>query len=83
MNVFGILTLVGVGIAIAAIAAYLIMYLLALRKTAAVLDTVNAGVRAIARRVEPLSPVLVDVNTNLAGAQEALAGVLGRPPKRR
>jgi len=78
VNILGILTLVGVALALGATAASLILYLVALRRIAGVLGTVNAGVRAIARRVEPLEPVLSDVNANLMTARDALAGVLGR-----
>ncbi len=78
MNVFGILTLVGVALALGAAAVFLIVYLVLLRRTAVVLGTVNVGVRAIARRVEPLEPVLTNVNGNLRAARDALAAVLGR-----
>lgn len=76
MNIFGILTLVGVALTLGAVALFLILYLVALRRTMATLSTVNAGVRAIARRVEPLEPVLADVNANLGAARDALAAVL-------
>ncbi len=78
MNVLGILTLVAVGVILAAVAAYLIVYLWHLRATLFTLGTVNVGVRSIARRVEPLEPVLVDVNTNLAAVRDELAGVVRR-----
>ncbi|PZS35579.1 MAG: hypothetical protein DLM59_02705 [Pseudonocardiales bacterium] len=77
MNIFGILTLVGVGIVLAAIAIYLIMYLSALRRTAKVLSTVSGAVAGISGQVQPLEPVLVNVNGNLTKARNALAGVLG------
>ncbi|MDQ6873674.1 MAG: hypothetical protein M3042_01220 [Actinomycetota bacterium] len=76
MNIFGILTLVGVVLTLGAVALFLILYLIALRRTMRTLSTVNAGVRAIARRVEPLEPVLADVNANLGAARDALAAVL-------
>ncbi len=76
MNIFGILTLAGVVLTLGAVALFLILYLVALRRTMKTLSTVNAGVRAIARRVEPLEPVLADVNANLGAARDALAAVL-------
>ncbi len=78
MNIFGILTLIGVVLALGATALFLILYQVSLRRTATVLGTVNVGVRSIARRVEPLEPVLADVNRNLRAARDALAAVLGR-----
>jgi len=78
VNIFGILTLVGVGLALAVIALYLVMYLLELRRIAGVLGTVSGAVRGIAGQVKPLEPVLSDVNRNLKTARDALAGVLGR-----
>lgn len=78
MNIFGILTLVGVGLALALITVYLVMYLVELRRIAGVLSTVSGAVSGIADQVKPLQPVLSDVNRNLKGARDALAGVLGR-----
>jgi len=78
MNLLGILTLVAVGLILAAVAAYLIVYLVHLRRTLFTLGTVNVGVRAIARRVEPLEPILGQVNGGLAAVRDDLAAVVRR-----
>lgn len=72
MNILGILTLVAVGLILVAVAAYLVAYLLVLRRTLVTLGTVNVGLRAIARRVEPLEPVLADVHDTLSAARTEL-----------
>lgn len=76
MNIFGILTLVGVGLLIVALAAYLLVALYLLRKTLFTLGTINVGLRAIAERVEPLEPVLAEINSDLSGVRDALSAVL-------
>ncbi len=78
MNIFGILTLVGVGLLIVALAAYLLVALYLLRKTLFTLGTINVGLRAIAERVEPLEPVLAEINSDLSGVRDALMGVLNK-----
>ncbi len=76
MNVFGILTIVGVAVVLAAVAAYLIAYLLLLRSAMKTLGTVNAGVRAIGRRVEPLTPILSEVNGDLTAVRDRLVAIV-------
>lgn len=76
MNVFALLTIVGVAVVLAAVAAYLIAYLLVLRRTLFTLGTVNAGVRAIGRRVEPLEPVLAEINGDLSAVRDRLVAVV-------
>lgn len=76
MNVFGILTIVGVAVVLAAVAAYLVAYLVLLRSAMQTLGTINAGVRAIGRRVEPLTPILVEVNGDLTAVRDRLAAIV-------
>lgn len=76
MNVFGILTIVGVAVVLAAVAVYLIIYLVLLRSAMRTLGTVNAGVRAIGRRVEPLEPILIEVNGDLSAVRDRLVAVV-------
>ncbi len=76
MNIYGILTLVGVALLIAALAAYLLAALYLLRKTLFTLGTINVGLRSIALRVEPLEPVLSEINSDLSGVRDALTEVL-------
>lgn len=76
MNILGILTLVGVALLIAALAAYLLAALFLLRKTLFTLGTINVGLRSIALRVEPLEPVLSEINSDLTAVRDALTEVL-------
>lgn len=76
MNAFGILTVVGVAVVLAAVAAYLVAYLVLLRSAMRTLGTINAGVRAIGRRVEPLTPILAEVNGDLTAVRDRLVAVV-------
>ncbi|GAA5106742.1 hypothetical protein [Haloechinothrix salitolerans] len=70
------LTLIAAGLIVVALAVVLITILVLLRKTLFTLGTVNVGLRSIARRVEPLQPVLADLNTELAGVQREMSTAL-------
>lgn len=59
-----------------AIAFYLIRVVLILRDAVDTLGKVTFGVRAIAHRTEPITPVLADVNANLTAVAEALEGLV-------
>jgi hypothetical protein len=76
MNLLGILTLVAVGLIVAALAASLLTILVQLRGILFTLGTVNVGLRAIARRVEPLEPILAEVNADLTAVRDGLLSVL-------
>ena len=76
MNVYGVLTIVGVAVVLAAVAAYLVAYLVLLRAAMKTLGTVNVGVRAIGRRVEPLGPILGEVNGDLTAVRDRLAAIV-------
>lgn len=78
MTLLGILTLVAIGVIVAALAVSLITILVRLRTILFTLGTVNVGLRAIARRVEPLAPILTEVNTDLLQVRDALTSVLRR-----
>lgn len=71
-----VLTLIAAGLIVVALALVLITILVLLRKTLFTLGTVNVGLRSIARRVEPLQPVIADVNTGLAEAHRDLSATL-------
>lgn len=78
MNLLGILTLVVVGLIVAALAVSLVAILVQLRRILGTLGKVNVGLRAIAQRVQPLAPILAEVNGDLAGVRDRLVGVLPR-----
>jgi hypothetical protein len=78
MNLLGILTLVVVGLIVAALAVSLVAILVQLRRILGTLGKVNVGLRTIAQRVQPLAPILAEVNGDLAGVRDRLVGVLPR-----
>lgn len=78
MNLLGILTLVVVGLIVAALAVSLVAILVQLRRILGTLGKVNVGLRTIAQRVQPLEPILAEVNGDLAGVRDRLVGVLPR-----
>lgn len=89
MSLLVILTLVAVGLIVVALALALITIVVLLRHTLFTLGTINVGVRAIALRVEPLEPVLAEVNSDLTRTRNTLMSVLqshqpqgGSPPQR-
>lgn len=68
----GVIFLVGVALTVAVLAAYLIRVALILVHVNFTLGTIIAGVRAIATQVEPLNPVISEINNDLAGLAKAL-----------
>lgn len=78
MNLLSILLLVAAGLIVVVLAAYLLVITYLLYKTLFTLGTVNVGVRSIARRVEPLEPILGEINGDLIAARDGLSGVLAR-----
>ncbi len=82
MSLLVLLTFIAAGLIVVAVAVSLVAIAVRLRQILFTLGTVNVGVRAIARRVEPLEPVLTEVNTDLGDARDGLAGVLRRRQER-
>ncbi len=65
-------TLVFAGLLVAALAVYLITIIFILRRILDTLGLVCFGVRAIAHRAEPITPMLTDVNKDLIAVADAL-----------
>jgi hypothetical protein len=78
MSLLAILTLVVVGVIVATLAVTLVMILVQLRRIRSTLGKVNVGLRGIAQRVQPLKPILAEVNGDLAAVRDRLVGVLQR-----
>jgi len=72
MSTAAIVSLVIIGVLVAAIAFYLIWVIVILRSAVDTLGKITFGVRAIAHRTEPLGELLGDVNANLSAVAEAL-----------
>ena len=82
MSLLAILTLVVIGLIVVALAVSLVAILVQLRRILSTLGKVNVGLRVIAQRVEPLEPILAEVNRGLAAVRDRLAGVLRRRKER-
>lgn len=70
-----VVTLIGVAIIVAALAAYLILIAYSLNKVSFTLGTVLIGVRAIAARCEPLREVIGSIGNDVATVEAAMAGL--------
>lgn len=73
-----IVTLVIVGLLVAALAFYLIWVITILSRVNDTLGKVTFGVRAIAHRTRPVTPVLTEVNGNVTAVADALEGFAAR-----
>ena len=82
MSLLAILTLVVIGLIVVALAVSLVAILVQLRRILSTLGKVNVGLRVIVQRVEPLEPILAEVNGDLAAVRDQLAGVLRRRKER-
>lgn len=77
MPVAGIVTLVAIGLTVAALAFYLLHVLLLLRSTSFTLGTIIAGLRAIAHQTRPVGDIVAGINDDLGEVQSALESILG------
>lgn len=77
----GTVFLIGVALTVVVLAAYLIRVALILVHVNFTLGTIIAGVRAIATQVEPLNPVVGEINNDLAGLAKALEDLVGSATK--
>jgi hypothetical protein len=82
VSLLAILTLIVIGLIVVALAASLVAILVQLRRILSTLGKVNVGLRVIAQRVQPLEPILAEVNRDLAAVRDRLAGVLRRRKQR-
>lgn len=72
MPLAGVVTLIGVGLVVAALAVYLITVAVLLRSVSFNLGTIIAGVRAIGMQTEPLREHFNRINRNLASTRQTL-----------
>ncbi len=84
MSAAAIVSLVIVGLLVAALAFYLAWVVVILRRLVDTLGKVTFGVRAIAYRVEPIRPWVTETNSDLSAVGNALealvAKVRAKPP---
>lgn len=77
MPVAGIVTLIGITLTVLALAGYLLHVIWLLHRTSFALGTIVAGLRAIAFQTRPITPVVTDINADLAAVKGALESILG------
>ena len=82
MSVLAVLTLVVIGLLVVALAVSLIAIMVQLRRVLRTRGKVNGGRRVMVQRVEPLEPILAEVNGDLAAVRDRLTGVLERHEQR-
>lgn len=78
MSAAAIVSLVIVGILVAALAFYLIRVVIMLRGIIDTLGKVTFGVRAIAHRVQPVNEVMPAISRDLLDVAEALEGLVAK-----
>lgn len=76
MSTAAIVTLVGAGLLIAALAVYLIVVAVVLRRVIRTLGLVTFGVRSIAHQTEPVNELVGRINQDLGAVDDALAELL-------
>jgi hypothetical protein len=76
VGIEAILLFVGLAVAVATIALYLIVVAWMLRDVSFTVGTVLVGVRSIALQVQPIGPVVRDIVREIQTIDEALAGLV-------
>jgi uncharacterized protein YoxC len=78
MSAASVVTLIGVGLVVVALAVYLATIAYLLKKVSFTLGTVLIGVRAIANQTQPVNVVVNDIVDDVAAIQKALEGLLAQ-----
>lgn len=78
MGIESILLFVGLAVAVATIALYLIVVAWMLKDVSFTVGTVLVGVRSIALQVQPIGPVVRDIVRDIQTIDDALLGLVER-----
>jgi hypothetical protein len=78
MPLVAVITIIGAGLTVLALAAYLIGIALVLRRVDAKLHAVVANLHLVPGRTEPIGSVVGQINNDLTGVDNALRAVLAR-----
>jgi hypothetical protein len=78
MPAAAIFSIVLAAITVLVLAAYLISIARILVRISAKLRAVNTGLHVVTERTEPVGSIVGDINSDLAGADDALRAVLAR-----
>ena len=76
MGIESILLFIGLAVAVATIALYLIVVAWMLKDVSFTVGTVLVGVRSIALQVQPIGPVVRDIVRDIQTIDEALIGLV-------
>jgi hypothetical protein len=76
VGIESILLFIGLAVAVATIALYLIVVAWKLREVSFNVGTVLVGVRSIALQVQPIGPVVRDILGDVQAIEQALEGVV-------
>jgi hypothetical protein len=76
-----IITIIGAGLTVLVLAAYLISIALVLRRVDAKLHEVTAGLHLVTERTKPVGSIVGDINNDLGRVDSALQAVLARQPR--
>jgi hypothetical protein len=78
MPAAAIFSIVLAALTVLVLAAYLISIARILARISAKLREVNTGLHVVTERTEPVGSIVGDINSDLAGADDALRAVLAR-----
>jgi hypothetical protein len=78
MPLAAVFTIIGAALTVLVLAAYLISIALVLRRIHAKLREVNTGLHLVTQRTEPIGSIVGEINSDLAGVNDALRAVLAR-----
>jgi hypothetical protein len=78
MPAAAIFSIVLAALTVLVLAAYLISIARILVRISGKLRAVNTGLHVVAERTEPIGSIVGDINSDLAGADDALRAVLAR-----
>lgn len=78
MPLAALITIIGAALTVLVLAAYLVGIALVLRRVDAALRTVTGGLHVVTERTEPIGPIVGEINSDLAGVDDALRAVLAK-----
>lgn len=78
MPLAAVITIIGAGLTVLVLAAYLIGIALVLLRVNAKLRETTAGLHVVTERTEPIGSIVGAINSDLAGVDDALRATLAR-----
>jgi len=78
MPLAAVITIIGAGLTVVVLAAYLISVAFVLGRVNSALRDANADLRLVTEKAEPAGPIVGEINKDLAGVDNALRAVLAK-----